>query len=99
MWQNPPVGDHRGVVRVHGGGTTWNVPVSLRVHSPDSVVMQRLLMPLSNIAMLCFSVGIIAMLLTSIGVTVISSDVAWQMIVVGLVSRVLLRLVRAGTGR
>ncbi|MDB5076620.1 MAG: protein kinase [Chloroflexi bacterium] len=97
-WSNPPAGNHHGVVRVHGGGNTWSVPVSLQVNRLGSVMLDRLIVPLAGLAMLCFSFGVIAMVASyALGLHV--DVMAWDLIVVGLVGRVLLRLLRAGMGR
>jgi hypothetical protein len=98
-WSNPPAGDHHGSVRVHGGGNTWSVPVALRVHGIEAMVVQRLIPPLSGIAMFCFSVGVLLMGLSVLGVHVLADALAWNMIVAGLVGRVILRVLRAGIGR
>ncbi len=63
MWQSPPPGVHHGAVRVHGGGNTWSVPVSLTVRDQDTLTLQRFFVPLGNVAVLCFTVGILALAL------------------------------------
>ncbi len=98
MWQNPPPGIHHGAVRVHGGGNTWSVPVSLTVRDQDSMALQRLVIPLGNVAMLCFSVGLLAMMFSWLGMATVPFNVAWNLIVIGLVARVLLKVVRGGIG-
>jgi serine/threonine protein kinase len=98
MWQNPPPGIHHGAVRVHGGGNTWSVPVSLMVRDQDSVTLQRVIVPLANVAALCFSIGLLAMMVSWLGMANVPFSVAWNLIVIGLVARVLLKVVHGGIG-
>jgi len=98
-WADPPPGEHQGVVHVHAGGNTWGMPVCLRVQGPEGALVQRVLLPLGGLASMCLSLGIIAMILSSLGMGVVTENTAWDMIVAGLVSRVLLRMLGAGMGR
>jgi serine/threonine protein kinase len=98
-WANPPAGDHHGSIRVHGGQNTWSVPVSLRVHGIEAMVVQRLIPPLSGVAMFCLTMGVLLMALSVLGVHVLADALAWDMIVAGVVGRVILRVLRAGIGR
>jgi serine/threonine protein kinase len=98
MWQNPPPGIHHGAVRVHGGGNTWSVPVSLTVRDQDSLTLRRVIIPLGNVAVICFSVGLLAMVFSWLGMANVPFSVAWNLIVIGLVARVLLKVVRGGIG-
>jgi hypothetical protein len=98
MWQNPPPGIHHGAVRVHGGGNTWSVPVNLTVRDQDSLTLERVVIPLGNVAVVCFSVGMLAMMFSWLGMGGVPFSVAWNLIVIGLVARVLLMVVRGGLG-
>ena len=75
------------------------MPVCLRVHGLEGVFVQRLLMPLSGLATTSYTLGIIAMIFSALGMGVIADGTAWQMIMIGLATRVLLRVAGAGMGR
>jgi serine/threonine protein kinase len=97
MWQNPPPGIHHGALRVHGGGNTWSVPVSLNVRDRERFSLQQVLVPLSNVAMLCFSVGLLATICAVLGMSIMPGGAAEYLIVGGLVARIFLRAVRGGS--
>jgi arginine exporter protein ArgO len=48
--------------------------------------------------MVCFFVGVVALALGTLGVHLLSEALAWNLIVVGLVGRVVMRVMRGGEG-
>jgi hypothetical protein len=97
-WTNPPVGLHRGEFAVHAGNQTWTTAVHLRVRPVAQPAVRGVLGSLSGIASLCFSVGVVATVLGALGVHVFAGEMAWDLLVAGLVGRVLLGIARAGKG-
>jgi hypothetical protein len=54
--------------------------------------------PLSRVAALCFVVGALANLLGVLGMHVVAAQAAWDLLVAGLVGRIVLGVMRAGKG-
>ena len=72
--------------------------MNLTVRDQDSLTLERVVIPLGNVAVVCFSVGMLAMMFSWLGMGGVPFSVAWNLIVIGLVARVLLMVVRGGLG-
>jgi hypothetical protein len=97
-WANATKGLYQGQVRVHGGGQTWSTPVQLQVRGPEALAVPSMLRTLSGLAALCFAVGLAVMVADAAGAHIMTGDMAWNLIVLGLVSRVFLGVLRAVRG-
>ena len=80
------------------GGQSWNVPVRLQVRGGQAIVAHSLRDGLRGIAMICFFAGVVTLALGALGVHLLSGALAWNLIVVGLVGRVVMRVMRGGEG-
>jgi hypothetical protein len=76
------------------GGQTWSVPVRLHMRGQGTVAVYSVWTGLRGVAMLCFMAGILALVLGAVGIQVVSGALAWNLLVVGLVGRVLMRVLR-----
>jgi hypothetical protein len=94
--QKLPLGPHSGQIRIRGGGQTWTVPVRLRVRGSDALMRHRLGLGLQRLAALCLVAGIVATILSATSMQVISGATGWDLVVIGLVSSVMLGVVRVG---
>ena len=92
-------GTHQARLLIEGGGRTWSTPVRLRMHRADLPALRAVPHSLARLAMLCFGVGAIAMVLNTLGLHVLAGDAAWDLLVAGLVGSVLLGVWRASKGR
>lgn len=98
-WQNPPAGLHRGTIDIQGGGNTWGVPVSVMVRNPNYAVARHVTAPLRRVAMLCFLLGALSMMVSVLGMgDVLPFGVARELTIGGLAGGVILRVLRGGFG-
>ncbi len=76
------------------GGQTWSVPVRLQMRGPGTVAVYSVWAGLRGVAMLCFMAGVMALVLGAVGIQIVSGSLAWDLLVVGLAGRVLVRVLR-----
>ncbi len=76
------------------GGQTWSVPVRLQMRGQGAVAVYSVWGGLRGVAMLCFMVGVLSLALGALGIQVVSGNLAWDLLVVGLAGRVLVRILR-----
>ena len=76
------------------GGQIWAVPVRLQVRGSHAVAVPSVRGGLARIASLCFMVGLVTTVLGAAGMHVLSGSMAWDLLVAGLVGRVVLRVLR-----
>jgi hypothetical protein len=76
------------------GGQTWSVPVRLQMRGPGTVAVYSVWAGLRGVAMLCFMAGVMALVLGAVGIQIVSGSLAWDLLVVGLAGRVLVRILR-----
>ncbi|HVA88565.1 MAG TPA: serine/threonine-protein kinase [Chloroflexota bacterium] len=80
------------------GGQSWTVPVRLQVRGGHAVMAHSFRGGLRGVAMVCFFAGVLALALGVLGVHLLSQALAWNLIVIGLVGRVIMRVMRGGEG-
>jgi serine/threonine protein kinase len=80
------------------GGQSWSVPVRLHMRGQGTLVVHSVWSGLRGVAMLCFLAGVMALVLSALGVQVVSGSLAWDLLVAGLAGRVLVRVLRGGKG-
>jgi hypothetical protein len=80
------------------GGQSWSVPVRLHMRGQGTLVVHSVWSGLRGVAMLCFLAGVMALVLSALGVQVVSGSLAWDLLVVGLAGRVLVRVLCGGKG-
>jgi eukaryotic-like serine/threonine-protein kinase len=76
------------------GGQTWSVPVRLQMRGQGTLAVYSVWAGLRGVAMLCFMAGIMALVLGAVGIQIVSGTLAWNLLVVGLAGRVLVRILR-----
>lgn len=80
------------------GGQSWTVPVRLHMHhSRRAVMVSPVRDGLRSVAALCFLIGAMTLALGVAGVHILSEALAWDLLVAGLVGRVVIRVLRGGS--
>lgn len=91
-------GTHQARLLIEGGGQTWSTPVRLQMHRADLPALRAMPHGLARLAMLCFGIGVVATVLNMAGAHIVAGDIAWDLLLIGLVGSVLLSIWRAGKG-